>query len=494
MRKLQTDNKKKKIHKTYLYLKKNIFFCFLFLIAVIGLILPLRPKTSEIEKRTLTEFPKFTLSSFLNGDFFNGISTWYADTFPFREGLLAANSGLKELYGIQNEQIVYNSNKVGDDIPEGGSMVIPETESKARETETRDTESQAAVQTDTKDPLQTGENAAAVPEESTSQSQTRDEAETLPDGTIHDIPEVSGDVYVSGDTAFGIYYFNLDGANAYINMIDKAQKRLDGVANVYDILVPTSVGVCLDENAQKQINSSNQKDAIHYITSNINTMNPKVHTVEIFDTLKNHNSEYIYFRTDHHWTALGAYYAYLEFCQAKGLTPVSLDSHETVEYPNFLGSFYASSNQAQSLKEHPDTVIGYIPLATNDMFYIDENQQTIQWRIVNDVSEYSAGSKYSAFSAADQMYAQIDNPLLTDEDPSCVVIKESFGNAFIPFLTDHYKHIYIVDYRYFKNYSKYNNDIYKLITENNVSDVIFINNADAMTNPNQVKLMSAMFE
>ena len=75
-------------------------------------------------------------------------------------------------------------------------MVIPETESKARETETRDTESQAAVQTDTKDPLQTGENAAAVPEESTSQSQTRDEAETLPDGTIHDIPEVSGDVYV----------------------------------------------------------------------------------------------------------------------------------------------------------------------------------------------------------------------------------------------------------------------------------------------------------
>ena len=164
-----------------------------------------------------------------------------------------------------------------------------------------------------------------------------------------------------------------------------------------------------------------------------------------------------------------------------------------MEYPNFLGSFYASSNQAQSLKENPDTVIGYIPQSTNDMFYIDENQQTIRWRIVNDVSDYSAGSKYSAFSAADQMYAQIDNPQLSDGS-SCVVIKESFGNAFIPFLVDHYAHIYIVDYRYFRNYAKYDNDIYKLITENNVSDVIFINNADAMTNPNQVALMSAMFD
>lgn len=515
MRKMQTDNKKKKIHKTYLYLKKNVFFGVFFLIAIIGLILPLRPKTSEIEKRELTHFPKFTLASFLNGDYFSGISTWYADTFPFREALLAANSGLKNLYGLQNEQIVYNSNKVGDEIPEGGSMVVLETES--TETNTPDTpaqtetstlesnteisksESGALESTRTETDTAADETAGQTDEsdgqavESTAQSDRSPQPETYADGAIHNIPEASGDVYVSGDTAFGIYYFNLDGANAYIKMIDKAQKRLDGVANVYDILVPTSVGVCLDENAQKQINSSNQKDAIQYITSNINALNSKVTTVDIYDTLKNHNSEYIYFRTDHHWTARGAYYAYVEFCKARGLTPASLSDYETVEYPNFLGSFYASSNQAQSLKENPDTVIGYIPQSTNDMFYIDENQQTIRWRIVNDVSDYSAGSKYSAFSAADQMYAQIDNPQLSDGS-SCVVIKESFGNAFIPFLVDHYAHIYIVDYRYFRNYAKYDNDIYKLITENNVSDVIFINNADAMTNPNQVALMSAMFD
>lgn len=474
MRNNQNPKQRKKIHKTYLYLKKRVFFCVLFFIAIIGLLFPLRPKTSTIEKRTLTTFPKFSLSSFWNGEYFENISTWYSDTFPFREALLSANSKFESLYGIQGEQIIHNSSNTGDEIPEDG-MMVPSSESENQTTEQ-------------------SENNEQSQNESTSDetNQTESESETYEDGAIHTVPEASGDVYVAGDTAFGIYYFNLDGANAYINMIDKAQKRLDGVANVYDILVPTSVGVCLDEKAQEKINSSNQKDAINYITSNINKLNNKVKTVEVFDTLKNHNSEYIYFRTDHHWTALGAYYAYEEFCNVKGITPTSIESYEKVEYPNFVGSFYASSNQVSSLKENPDTVVGYIPQSTNDMFFIDQNGQRVDWRIVNDVSDYDTGAKYSAFAAADQMYAQIDNPKLSDGS-SCVVIKESYGNAFIPFLVDHYQHVYIVDYRYFYKYSTYNNSIYQLVTQNNVNDVIFINNADAMTNANQVKLMSEMF-
>lgn len=479
MRKTQTPNKRKKVHKAYLNIKMQVFFCVLFLIAIIGLIIPLRPKTSTVEKRTLTAFPKFTLASFLNGEFLNDVSTWYSDTFPFREALLSANSGLQSLYGIQGEQIIQNSNNTGDEIPEGG-MMVPATEE----------EKESASDTEAADQSQPANESDSAPAET--EAQTESVPETYEDGAIHDVPEMSGDVYVTGDTAFGIYYFNLEGANAYINMIDKAQKRLDGVANVYDIVVPTSVGICLDENAQEKINSSNQKDAINYVTSNINNLNSKVITVDVFDNIKNHNSEYIYFRTDHHWTALGAYYAYEEFCKAKGITPTPIDEYEKVEYPNFVGTFYASSNQVQSLKDNPDTVIGYLPKSTNDMFFLDSSLQRVDWRIVNDVSSYDTGAKYSAFAAADQIYAQIDNPTLTDGS-SCIVIKESFGNAFIPFLVDHYQHIYIVDYRYFYKYPEYNNSIYQLATQNNVTDVIFINNTSAMSNTVQVQQMSDMF-
>ena len=142
--------------------------------------------------------------------------------------------------------------------------------------------------------------------------------------------------------------------------------------------------------------------------------------------------------------------------------------------------------------ENPDTVTAYYPKTTNDMYYICSDLSTIQWNIIMDVTGWDRASLYSCFAAGDEIYAQIDNPNVNNGQ-SCVVIKESYGNAFIPFLADHYEHIYIVDYRYFYKYPDYNNSVYQLVTENDVDDVIFINNADAMTNPNAAELMSDMF-
>ena len=207
MRKPQSSKKRKQIHKTYLYLKKNVFFCVLFLIAIIGLLIPLRPKTSAVENRTLTTFPKFSLSSLWNGEFFSGISTWYSDTFPFREALLSANSGFQSLYGIQGEQLIHNSNQTGDEIPEGGTLVPAESSDES-------TPDSAAEST-----------SGGVSESTDTQTDTSQTDETFEDGAIHDVPEMSGNVYVTGDTAFGIYYFNLEGANDYIKMLDSRALR-----------------------------------------------------------------------------------------------------------------------------------------------------------------------------------------------------------------------------------------------------------------------------
>ena len=215
--------------------------------------------------------------------------------------------------------------------------------------------------------------------------------------------------------------------------------------------------------------------------------------LNIKQVLQEHRNDYIYYRTDHHWTALGAYYAYQDFCKVKGIEAESINSFETMEFPGFVGSFYASSNQVASLKENPDTVTAYIPKDTNDMFFYDSSLQKINWKIINDVSEYSENSKYATFIAGDEIYAQIDNQVL-DDGSSCVVIKESFGDAFIPFLVDHYQHIYIVDYRYFYKYPEYNNSVYELVKDKNVQDVIFINNASAMTTEKSAALMSELFD
>ena len=110
-------NKNNAVHKRFWQIGIRTFFVFLFVIAFIGLLLPLRPKESELEKRELSKFPKPTVSTVLNGGFFSDISTWYADTFPFREKLMRANASMKKFYGITTQEI-YGDAAQGDEIPD----------------------------------------------------------------------------------------------------------------------------------------------------------------------------------------------------------------------------------------------------------------------------------------------------------------------------------------------------------------------------------------
>lgn len=61
-------------------------------------------------------------------------------------------------------------------------------------------------------------------------------------------------------------------------------------------------------------------------------MNEKVKTVSIYGNLAAHSSEYLYFRTDHHWTALGAYRAYEVFCNVKGIEAHPLSYFDTMTF------------------------------------------------------------------------------------------------------------------------------------------------------------------
>ena len=119
-------NYRMKLQKRRLMRKRDsatvyLFAAGLFLLFVLGMAMPLRPKVSEVEKRELEKFPEFQMETFLNGEYFSQITTRYADTFPFRETHLSANSKLKELYGIKTQQL-YRSTAVGDEIPDIGDL------------------------------------------------------------------------------------------------------------------------------------------------------------------------------------------------------------------------------------------------------------------------------------------------------------------------------------------------------------------------------------
>ena len=84
------------------------FFTVLFALGIIALIIPLRPAESMREKRRLAQFPDFSVKTLLSGDFFDGVSTWYSDTFPGRETWLDVATALNDLHGITTNVVSYS--------------------------------------------------------------------------------------------------------------------------------------------------------------------------------------------------------------------------------------------------------------------------------------------------------------------------------------------------------------------------------------------------
>ena len=315
-----------------------------------------------------------------------------------------------------------------------------------------------------------------VTEESTPEPQY---PEIVSDEKIEDF----GSVVIVGDAAYELYTYSDAIADNYALAVNKVAAALEQKADVYDILIPLGSGITFPDNLRDQIKSSDQREAMSSIQAK---MDETVKTVDIYDSLMTNRNEYIYFRTDHHWTALGAYYAYEDFCEVKGITPEALDSYETSEFDGFLGSFYNDTNANATLKANADVVTAYHPNMDAIMHVTDSRGVEYDSKVIFDESKAAAGLKYSCFIAGDNPITGIENKELTDGS-SCIVVKESFGNAFVPFLVDHYQTIYVVDYRYWKG------SISELAQEKNVDDVIFVNNLSMIRNKSLVgKLFSVI--
>ena len=318
----------------------------------------------------------------------------------------------------------------------------------------------------------------------TVQPDTPDDANTADGDNTPDTPnttyqkiELKGDqqqydaVYRVGDTGYEMYTYVDSTAKKYADNVNAVAGALAGKATVYMLPIPLSSGVSLPDELYGKDIFANQKDAEGKI---IGYMNGSVKSVALYDALLAHRTEYIYFRTDHHWTATGAYYAYEQFCKAKGITPKPLEGYTTDTYDGFLGTFYRDSNENAAMGANPDKVVAYHPLSTEaTLDYTDKNGQTLRGKIIYDESDAPASFKYGTFITGDNAYSIINNPDVTDGS-SCVVVKESFGNAFVPFLTDHYQTIHVIDYRYWKG------SLSQFVTENNIQDVLFVNNLSAI--------------
>lgn len=431
-----------------------IFIMIIFLITLTFFIIGLvgkRPTKSVTEKRDLAKFPAFTVQGLLNGSFLSGIETWYADTYPLREDMIAGIAEIQDHYGVGGDKLIAtDSEKKADKIPSSKNVTAAKT---------------MEIPSSGKD-----ESDKTTEKKNASETEIDENAE---DGSIKDEPEKVGSIYIAGESGFSVYQFNKGAVDSYASMVNTVAEHLGSGVNVYAIPTPNAFGVMLPKKTQERL-AQYEGDAFDYIYKRFAD---NVNVVETFNELVNHNSEYIYFRTDHHWTARGAYYAYRQFCKVKGFTPHELKDYEEQVSENFLGSYYSFSKKSPELAKNPDTIHAYKPIATNDMTMINQQGKKMKYMIIQP------GNTYSVFIAGDEPWEEIDNPDLNDGS-ACVLIKDSYGDAFAPFLVDHYDKTYIIDFRYYKD------DLTQMIKDDKIKDVIFLNNAEFFTKSNSEKILS----
>ena len=321
-------NEQNKLHRFANTLKILLFVGVMMIGLLIGLAFFARPDRSENEKRDLTEFPKFTISSFLSGEFTNQVSLWYADTYPLREPMIAASNFLEQtLYGIRDEQFIGGGE--GDLIPD------------------KPTDSDVIF-----NPTDDGKG------------------------------EGFEGLYLNGDTAYQLYFFNQQNSDSYVALINNFASQVKGKATVYDMIVPLHYQIALPEATRDKYNASDCKAAIDYMYSRLSD---DIVSIDTLPNLISHNGEYLYFRTDHHWTARGAYYAYNAFCDAKGITATPLESYEKLEFSGFLGTFYEQAKSPTSMSNNPDRVEAFVPIGTNIAILYDKNGNEVDMKETTDI-------------------------------------------------------------------------------------------------------------
>ena len=386
---------------------------------------------SESERRKLKTAPTLTLSSLLDGSFFSDFSDYFADTFPGREGLMDTNRSLNGFYYFGGLSLGDNASLILDFSSNGADQGESLTED--------------------------------VPEET-------DPDETEPPTEAPRGPEKLGSVLLVGDSAFDIPYANEEKIPEYAAAVNAIAETLGDGVSTYWMPVPNSAEFYTPEAYHTGASS---QAAIFDICRQ--DLSESITFVDAYSALEAHQEEYLYFRTDHHWTHLGAYYAYTAIGDAVGFEADPISEFRQGQWDNFVGSMYtytANYPQAKVLKENPDTVYYWQPhveCSTNYYSSTSLSDPMASGTICR--LDDTVTNKYLTFMGGDHPVTVVETEV---DGPVILVIKESYGNPLISWLTGHYSKIILIDPR---EYFALNDDIdlAAFAQEQNVSQCLIVN-------------------
>ena len=204
------------------------------------------------------------------------------------------------------------------------------------------------------------------------------------------------------------------------------------------------------------------------------------HWIDVSTPLTAHKGEPIYYRTDHHWTSLGAYYAYAALMEGMGVTPVPLASYtKTTVSEDFCGTAFSTSGVRWMA---PDAMDIYVP---QEYATVENNfGQGMESGALYDLDKLADKDKYAMFLGGNKPLTVVKSTTAPPDAPKLMLIRDSFSDSLAPFLCYNFSEIHLVDPRYYKT------PMVQYVADNGIDQVLVLYSVDNFVHESNLFVLS----
>jgi len=279
--------------------------------------------------------------------------------------------------------------------------------------------------------------------------------------------DANKDVYLCGDTLIEPYTapepsslaFSLEAVSALADSAD---------VPVYFALIPSPCEIWADMLPAGAPNDS-QRETIDFCYESSTAK-----CVDLYSVLAAHAAEPIYYRTDHHWTTLGAYYGYTALAEAMGFEAVPLSDYTaTVVSKQFYGS---AANASGFRWVKPDTITRFVPQGEAVVTSYPEGAP-----VEIPLYDETQPDKYAYFFGGNSPLLTIDTG---NNGPSLLILRDSYMDSLSPFLFAHFSRIHVLDLRYYRLSLKDH------LAANDIDEILVCYNVKNFTTDGNIFLMA----
>lgn len=262
---------------------------------------------------------------------------------------------------------------------------------------------------------------------------------------------------------------------------DVLEKNLDAIVKFTEdnSEIPTSVALIpdaanvLEDRLPRLATVANQRTMIKSVKRDLGE---SVSWIDASAVLETHKKEKIYYKTDHHWTTLGAYYVFQESGAALGVQSKEESTFSPFAVSTtFNGTLSAKSGYEEDEREEVDI---YVPQGEGIEVVVNYVQEQKKTTSLYDSSKLESKDKYAVFLGGN--YSLLDIKTTANATRRLLVFKDSYANCFVPFLTPYFREIVMVDPRYFTG------DVEEVVSTYNITDCLFMYNANTFFSDNNI--------